>query len=163
MLTTAAIIGVGMGKIAPISKDLLIEGVVCSTKGSLGHIGNIFGSSNRASINGILEIQELLRRLDTEAEVSVIEAYISEINNTVLNTDTSKSSCLALHNVSTALKELDDELYEIFNKIDCGANTTWLGSWWYGYPDFTPNSQKLQNKMKILQQRFSLYMRLSGK
>jgi hypothetical protein len=157
MITTAAALGIGMSTIVPLSKELLTEGILASTKGIVGIIGNII-KPNNTHCRSTLEVHQLIKTLDTEAEVSVIEAYIQDIVET---TTTNKSTHLAIHHVSTALKDIELELKIIRDKVVYYNSISWFGSWWYGSPDFSVNIASLKNKTRILQQRFSLLIKLN--
>uniref|UniRef100_A0A6C0ECK3 Uncharacterized protein n=1 Tax=viral metagenome TaxID=1070528 RepID=A0A6C0ECK3_9ZZZZ len=146
----------GAGIVTTVGKDLIVQSILSTTRGISSGIAYLFTSTSQRK--EVKEIKILLEKLDIEAEVKVVEAFVKKLSED--KKDSIDVIAMALENLKNTVEKIEKELDEIKKKIEQENNTSYIGSWWYGYPDLTPNYNEIEKLSSVFKTRLDMLIKI---
>lgn len=143
--TTGIVSGVG-SQIIGQSISLTASGITASVK--------YFFSSKKSNIKEVKDIKKVLKELDIEADIQIIKSYMDShmVNDPVILKGWS--------NLNETMKEILSETENINKKIKFVEESTKIGIWWNGYPDFTQHCEEIYRLIAKFNRRFDILVKI---
>jgi hypothetical protein len=142
---------VAVGVVAKtIGPEIIVKSITSAASGIVSGIKYFI--STPSSRKDIKDIQDLIERLDIEAEIQVIEAYVKDYQNI----NDKEAISIALTNLSDIINKLHKEIDTIKEKVEQDSKLTYIGSWWYGYSNLTGHFGNIEMYWSRLTKRFKL-------
>jgi hypothetical protein len=142
---------VAVGVVAKtIGSDIIVKSITGAASGIVSGIKYFI--STPSSRKDIKDIQDLIERLDIEAEIQVIEAYVKDYQNI----NDKEAISIALKNLGDMINKLHKEIDTMKEKVERDAQMSYIGSWWYGYSNLTGHYGNIESYWLRLIKRFKL-------
>ena len=146
-----------MSSIAVASLSPIIVGNMMKTEMLSQTVHNstssIYNNLSSLLINPNFYFSNILEQLDIETKLKIIMDFINKLNKSTLTT----YSNLALESIYDIIDKIENEINIIKKNID-DHNNKWFH--YFRYCNNDTNINNLKNHVKILDERFNLFMKL---